>query len=77
MVSSGKQNRHHTHRTTYHQVGAALSIHLQNQEYNPMIEKKSIDIKKAKRLPKGQRTHIRRMKQAAHQDPPVILKRSN
>jgi len=42
-----------------------------------MIEKNSLDIKKAKRLPKGQRTHIRRMKQAAHQDPPVVIKRNN
>jgi hypothetical protein len=42
-----------------------------------MIDKNSLDIKKAKRLPKGQRTHIRRMKQAARQDPPIILKRHN
>jgi hypothetical protein len=35
-----------------------------------MAEKNS-NIKNVKRLPKGQRTHIRRMKQAAHKDPIV------
>jgi hypothetical protein len=42
-----------------------------------MIDKTSIDIKKAKRLPKGQRTHIRRMKEASRKDPTIIVKRPN
>jgi hypothetical protein len=77
MVSSGKSSRRQTQSTAYREVGAALFIQRQNQEVFAMIEKNSLDIKKAKRLPKGQRTHIRRMKQAAHQDPPVVIKRNN
>lgn len=34
-----------------------------------MVEKNSINSKKVKRPSKGQRTHTRRLKQAAHHDP--------
>ena len=33
-----------------------------------MVEKKSINFKNAKRLPKGQRAHTRRLKQAARKE---------
>jgi hypothetical protein len=42
-----------------------------------MVEKNSINIKKVKRLPKGQRTHTRRLKQAARKDPTNIVKTNN
>ena len=37
-----------------------------------MIEKNSINIKKAKRLPKGQRMHARRLKQASRKETIII-----
>jgi hypothetical protein len=42
-----------------------------------MVEKNSINFKKAKRLPKGQRAHTRRLKQAARKDPTIIVKPQN
>lgn len=42
-----------------------------------MVEKTKPDYKNAKRLPKGQRTHNRRLKQAARKDPGVPVKVSN
>jgi len=39
-----------------------------------MIDKNSLNIKKAKQLPKGQRTHMRRLKQDARKDPTIIVK---
>ncbi len=33
-----------------------------------MVEKNSLNLKKAKRLPKGQRVHMRRLKQAASKE---------
>jgi len=39
-----------------------------------MVEKKVNTIKNAKRLPKGQRTHNRRLKQAAGKDLTIIVK---
>ncbi len=39
-----------------------------------MADNNSNNHKNAKRLPKGQRTHNRRLKQAARKDPTMIVK---
>ena len=42
-----------------------------------MVKNSGLLIKKTKRLAKGQRTHNRRLKQAARKDPTVIVKAHN
>jgi hypothetical protein len=39
-----------------------------------MADKNSNNYKNAKRLPKGMRTHMRRLKQAARNDPTTVVK---
>lgn len=46
-------------------------LNKQSKEITPVPEK--ISKKKLKRLPKGQRTHARRLKQAARNDPTTLM----